>query len=66
MSAVKDQTIKNLMSAVGAEDHEMSAVAAWTGETCWDEAGNPIVLWTYGEMFELAQTWLVCRAGESE
>jgi len=56
--ARKNQTIKNLMSAIGAEDHELSAVAAWTGEQCFDEAGQPIVLWTYAEMLQLAQAYL--------
>jgi len=63
--ARKNQTIKNLMSAIGAEDHELSAVAAWTGEQCFDGAGQPIMLWTYGEMFELAQIYL-SKYGDSE
>jgi len=66
MSAHKDQTIENLVAAVGAADHEVDALASWTGERCFAQDGTPVVLWTYAEMFELAQTWLTCKAGELE
>jgi hypothetical protein len=63
MTEMKNQTINNLMSAIGAEPSEMSAVAAWTGERCWDESGTALQLWTYGEMLELAQIYLENKIG---
>jgi len=67
MSAVKDQTIKHLMNAIGAEDHEMSAVMAFAGEDAYlDAAGQPIALWTYPEMLEVANAWLDGQAEGEE
>ena len=54
----KTQTIENLMSALDLPAHEMSAVASWTGERCWTIGGEPIKLWTYGEMLALSVMYL--------
>lgn len=58
MTAEKNQTIENLMAAIGAVPEHGIAVAAWTGERCWTTDGEPIVLWTYAEIVELATMYL--------